>query len=286
MGSAVIHEEFNSANADITIQSCDNVRFCLHRKNLEVTTGGLPGKTSDMIDGVLYLPEPAKVLELLFLFTYPQRSPTHLHDLDCDSLLDISEAAEKYKVFFAISVSVSGLRSFTSTEPLKTLRHALKYDHLDLADEAAPNALFCNPTLVVTGLSDTYIVPWLLYQSLAYKKIFEKAESTLKAFQNTFTYCKVEQRGICVTCRTVIAAWIWQLKQLSTTEALLFELEKFEQYPNSNLELARDFCEGSCNTHRRCIYAAEISEHCKVGLQKSQKFSEYLLDHRVEDGSG
>jgi hypothetical protein len=54
-------------------------------------------------DAVIQLPEKSAILDLLFQFCYPERHP-ELNDLAFDILAELAEAAEKYKVFSAISI--------------------------------------------------------------------------------------------------------------------------------------------------------------------------------------
>ena len=52
---------------------------------------------------VVQLPEKSVILDLLFQFCYPERHP-ELKGLAFDVLAELAEAAEKYKVFSAISI--------------------------------------------------------------------------------------------------------------------------------------------------------------------------------------
>ena len=54
-------------------------------------------------DVVIQLPEKSVILDLLFQFCYPERHP-ELNDLAFDILAELAEAAEKYKMFSAISI--------------------------------------------------------------------------------------------------------------------------------------------------------------------------------------
>ena len=54
-------------------------------------------------DEVIQLPEKSVILDLLFQFCYPERHP-ELNDLAFDILAELARAAEKYKVFSAISI--------------------------------------------------------------------------------------------------------------------------------------------------------------------------------------
>ncbi|KAF9528300.1 hypothetical protein CPB83DRAFT_854807 [Crepidotus variabilis] len=69
----------------------------------------------------------------------------------------------------------------------------------------------------------------------------------------------------------------------SSPQTLLIELESFQQFPH---EVARNFCREQCKTAPRCVYAAEIVQLCKDGLEGIQKFSDYLPHRKIKDGSG
>ncbi|KAF9064555.1 hypothetical protein BDP27DRAFT_1333421, partial [Rhodocollybia butyracea] len=68
-------------DADVIIRSCDNVDFCLHKQNLHFS----------------------------FQFVYPQRHPS-LDRLECDGLIELAEAAEKYEVYGALTACHLTLR--------------------------------------------------------------------------------------------------------------------------------------------------------------------------------
>ncbi|KAF8877838.1 hypothetical protein CPB84DRAFT_355279 [Gymnopilus junonius] len=138
-----LHTDFslalvNSSNADITIQSSDNVLFRLHRQNLAVTTGAFPG--SEFVstpEEVVHLTEPAKVLEVVFQFVYPRRDMVMLEDIDFKTLLAIAEAMEKYEVFLGIKTCTEQLSKFLPSHPTEVIAHAVKHDLVQLIDEAA-----------------------------------------------------------------------------------------------------------------------------------------------------
>jgi hypothetical protein len=78
------------------------VLFRLHEVNLQVTSSGLlqhqPGIETDF----LTLTEPAEVLEILFEFLYPHYQ-TDLEKVEFGLLLSVAEAAEKYRIFYAMN---------------------------------------------------------------------------------------------------------------------------------------------------------------------------------------
>ncbi|KAF9525396.1 hypothetical protein CPB83DRAFT_772071, partial [Crepidotus variabilis] len=143
----------------------DNVQFYLHRKNLEVNAGAFPGAEFETKGEVVQLTEPARTLEIVFRFIYPRRYPD-LDGLDFEALLEIAEAVEKYEVFPAMFPTNSELRKFIQEHPIEVLLHALKHDHRNLANEAAPYLAFSNT--VFDKLPDHYLLHWVSWQSSAF----------------------------------------------------------------------------------------------------------------------
>ena len=97
----------NRGISDITIRSADGVLLFLHRKNLEAITKAFStpefaGKYQ-LDNNVIALPERSDTLQIVFSFIYPNRHP-NLRGLDCERLLEIQDAVEKYQVFPAMHV--------------------------------------------------------------------------------------------------------------------------------------------------------------------------------------
>lgn len=93
----------NNANADICFESNDNVRFAIHLKNLEATTGAFPPSDLPTYGEVVKLTESSKILDLLFQYIYPIQQPD-ISSLPFETLAGLAEAAEKYQVFPATFV--------------------------------------------------------------------------------------------------------------------------------------------------------------------------------------
>ncbi|KAF5316234.1 hypothetical protein D9619_006253 [Psilocybe cf. subviscida] len=136
-------KEVNFANSDITIESSDNVRFLLHRKNLETHTEAFPGSDfeSDKTNGeVVKLTEAAEILEVLFQFVYLRNQPV-LSALGVETLLVLAEAVQKYQVFSAKIGCEVQLRKYVESHSISILVHALKhygnYETVDLVNTCA-----------------------------------------------------------------------------------------------------------------------------------------------------
>lgn len=87
-------------------ESCDNVLFKVHQHNLTTHSEGFTppdGTTSTLSDEVVPLSESSIVLELLFKYMYPERTPD-LKKVDFSILAKLAEAVEKYQVFGAMDI--------------------------------------------------------------------------------------------------------------------------------------------------------------------------------------
>lgn len=94
----------NTSDSDVTIRSGDGVLLYLHRTNLEAISRALdaPEFLAPSDDNVVALPESSEILGTVFLFIYPNRHP-NLRDQDFETLLEISDAVQKYEIFAAMS---------------------------------------------------------------------------------------------------------------------------------------------------------------------------------------
>ncbi|KAH6896189.1 hypothetical protein BKA70DRAFT_1317319 [Coprinopsis sp. MPI-PUGE-AT-0042] len=142
---------FNDKDADIVFLSNDvpnPVRFHIHSKNLEVSTGAFPPVairgTQSMgdpvgltVDEPVQLSEPATVLEILFAFMYPRQHPD-LEDTPFKELSAIAEAVEKYQVFPALSICKVRMKMFLTDQPVHVGSWAARHGHTSILDEAAP----------------------------------------------------------------------------------------------------------------------------------------------------
>jgi len=90
-------------DADLVIQSSDGVRFHIHSKYLENTSGGFAPSEFPVKDEVITLPETAETLELMFQFVYPRRQPV-LASLSFGTLAALAEASEKYEIFPSMQI--------------------------------------------------------------------------------------------------------------------------------------------------------------------------------------
>ena len=110
--SRPFHESYHTAkylfavhfpDADLVFQSSDGVRFHIHSKYLENTSGGFAPSEFPVKDEVITLPESAETLELMFQFVYPRRQPV-LASLSFGTLGALAEASEKYEIYPAMQI--------------------------------------------------------------------------------------------------------------------------------------------------------------------------------------
>ncbi|KAF8886723.1 hypothetical protein BD779DRAFT_603632 [Infundibulicybe gibba] len=151
-------ELFRAPDADIVYRSSDGVRFRIHSKNLESTTGILrPGKLD--LQEEVELTEEAKILELLFQFIYPQRQPD-ISSLSFMTLALLAEAAEKYEVFPAMGLCKIHM-AMIKDHTVHILSFAIKHGYKDLVDEAAPLTIGKPLSEVASALPSHIILPWV-----------------------------------------------------------------------------------------------------------------------------
>jgi hypothetical protein len=88
----------------------------LHAKNLDIGSDGFPPFETNVPSGIrravlqpVALKEPANVLALLFSYLYPERI-RETFGIDFETLLALTEAAEKYQVHLAIRECKKQLR--------------------------------------------------------------------------------------------------------------------------------------------------------------------------------
>jgi hypothetical protein len=90
-------------NADITLQSSDNVLFRFHKRQLETHSGVFAASATSVKDDPIIFTEPSKVVELLLQLMSLQ-DPPDLQPLKFETLTLLAEAVEKYEVFHSQTI--------------------------------------------------------------------------------------------------------------------------------------------------------------------------------------
>ncbi|KAK0218155.1 hypothetical protein IW262DRAFT_1463601 [Armillaria fumosa] len=177
-------ERFNAVDSDITLASHDNVHFKVHRINLKMhsdifadaedISSSTPATTSEVVS----LTESASVLELLLQYMYRQ-PPPDLSEIEFSRVADLAEAAEKYRVYFAIdackrsmwyaapsSVKCSHLAGSSDAIPqhsFEVLTWAVKHKHSKIIDLAAQRTVSLPTDNICEAISPPILAPWLQY---------------------------------------------------------------------------------------------------------------------------
>ncbi|KAF9473677.1 hypothetical protein BDN70DRAFT_925049 [Pholiota conissans] len=164
-----LSEIFSATSADITFISSDNTVFKIHSTHLNSGSAGFANPQK--LDGSepAQLPEPAKVLEILFQFIEPPpeahgyRQPSVV-EIEQSLFFQVAEAAEKYVVYSAMSNCMTYMRQLTTTKPVEVLNHCTKHGYTDLADAAASQLLGVSlSTIAVNIHSPDVLRRWLVY---------------------------------------------------------------------------------------------------------------------------
>ncbi|KAF4616878.1 hypothetical protein D9613_008924 [Agrocybe pediades] len=218
---------FNDPDPDVTFRSVDGQLFHLQRKYLEANTGAFPGREFDTRGETTDLTESADILDLLFQFVYPKRDPD-IDNLNFETLLGLAEAAEKYEVFHAMTITRMQLKSFVSAHPMQIISHATRHDYPTLIEELIPHLARRSVVEVAQELPNRYIIPWLRYRS-ACDAIFEAAMEDALALPIAPPYSGTKSVGyfgrskkaeICSHCLLLVIRAIRELSALESVEEL------------------------------------------------------------------
>ncbi|KAF9565913.1 hypothetical protein CPC08DRAFT_704343 [Agrocybe pediades] len=221
---ATVHEQFNTANADVTIRSSDNVLFKLHRANLSVNTGAFPGTEMNTQGEEVQLTESAEILELVFQFIYPRRHPT-LQNLDFSKLLDVSEAVEKYEVFPALHTCEMRLQEHIQEHAHEILVHAIKHDYPSLMNRASVILALSPLVPMLEQLPTDCIIPWVKYKESWKNLVFTKTKQfitdmSMDMLCRSAQYSRSRTTTICERCRRCLRVWLSDLETHQTQEEL------------------------------------------------------------------
>ncbi|KAF9063338.1 hypothetical protein BDP27DRAFT_1368072 [Rhodocollybia butyracea] len=130
---------FNAEDANVYVRSSDNVLFGLHAVNIEVVTGGFPFDSSySTVPGVPDIPEPAALLEKLFVYFYPNSPEIEFADFPTfQDLLSFAESAARYHIRPATMIGKEFLRRYVLSHPREILAFAAKHSYYSLVKEVA-----------------------------------------------------------------------------------------------------------------------------------------------------
>ncbi|KAJ7921227.1 hypothetical protein B0H13DRAFT_2186148 [Mycena leptocephala] len=158
-----ISERFCAPDADMTVSSCDDVLFNLHRKNLEVHSAILANAgNAENDEEPIHLTESSNVLDLLFQFMYPQPQPD-LKLVEFATVAALAEAAEKYVVYSALGWCRERMSKSMSEHPLEVLLYSVRHGHVDLANKSAQQSMSCEFTKAMEVLPPDTFKTWILF---------------------------------------------------------------------------------------------------------------------------
>lgn len=96
-------------------KSSDGILFHLQRRYLETNAGAFTGPEIQTNGQLVNLTEAAETLAILFEFIPPRRYP-HLEKTSVKCLMSVGEAAEKYEVYAAMSITALRMESLFNSE--------------------------------------------------------------------------------------------------------------------------------------------------------------------------
>ncbi|KAH8829766.1 hypothetical protein DL96DRAFT_1590326 [Flagelloscypha sp. PMI_526] len=242
--SANVSPTFNSADADVTLMSCDGTLFKVHSQHLAWASGAFPPLPSSPNE-VIQLSEKSETLELLLNFVYPSKH-SHLHDITFETLEGLAEAAEKYQVFFAMNLCNYKMNDFASKHPAQVLAYACKHDYPHIVEVCSEYALKRSLSDIVIELPSYLVLPWVVYREQYVRAWVEScdkygAERTLsgqKPCENWTYFMYVllatasetivfphddffDKHNNCTCCAPVMQNWRYRLK-IAYTQAKPF----------------------------------------------------------------
>ncbi|THV00216.1 hypothetical protein K435DRAFT_657563, partial [Dendrothele bispora CBS 962.96] len=103
---------------------------------------------------------PSTICDLLFEYMY-NGPRTNLETISFERLIELTEAAEEYKVYSAIDCCKHALRKHVPTNPLEVMRIAAKYGYSDELMQAAPFAIDTSLPVMSSILPPSLHMAWV-----------------------------------------------------------------------------------------------------------------------------
>ncbi|KIL60520.1 hypothetical protein M378DRAFT_168008 [Amanita muscaria Koide BX008] len=155
--------KFNASDAEVTFQSCDGLCYRIHRKNLESAAAAF--SAAEFVirkEDIVPMLEHSEVLDILFVFMYPERQP-NLRKVSFRVLADLAEAAEKFQLYSAMYTCNTYMVLETERHPLDVLVYAAKHDYQDLLDKVAALVIGQPLDTVIDRMPPEIAVAWVRY---------------------------------------------------------------------------------------------------------------------------
>ncbi|TRM57750.1 hypothetical protein BD626DRAFT_513940 [Schizophyllum amplum] len=168
-----------------------NTTFHIERAKLERAADFVPPSTvtSSPTEPVT-LSENDDTLELLFRFVYCE---VHV-DLDAipfRSVAELAEAAEKYMVYSAMTVSYLYMKSHANENALEVFEFAAKHNHRDLLNIAAPYTIGSDLRFLEPKVSPSFVLPWVNFNN-KYQQIAQRCMYVLDVKRNVHRWDHIE----------------------------------------------------------------------------------------------
>ncbi|KAK0482056.1 hypothetical protein EDD18DRAFT_1201833 [Armillaria luteobubalina] len=165
MATTQTSDRFNASDSDITLKSCDDVLFRVHRVNLEMHSqvfADAGGSTIPKQQEVVPLTERAEVLELMLQYMYLQHQPD-LRNVKFEVLKDLAEAVEKYEIYSAMGVCAQKMKESIAEHPLDVLLYSVRHKHEDVINECAEASINMSTTDMLRSLPSDIFAAWIRY---------------------------------------------------------------------------------------------------------------------------
>jgi len=275
----MIHPLFKEQDGDLIVQSSDEILFILRQRQITDYAGDFPVQASRYVNGLpaVVLPEPARVLEIVLHFFYPDRRYPVLEDAAFKLVMSVAQAVEKYQVFAARTICVKRLRYFVREYPALITSYATKYNHPSLINEAAPHLLFSPLYETAEQLPSSDVLSWLRYVKATRDAMFTPAKRFIKncqhsAFCDSSVTAPLTNGIIRADCQNALLAWIAHLEEILSRSAYEEELE-------SHRNLFGMDCIGIGGT---CFWLNAVVHLCREGLKRASmiQYSTFLRRSR------
>jgi len=152
---------------------------------------------SDGISGdSVKLAESAKVLDLLLSIVYRlDGAKSNLRSAGFDMLKAVAEAAEKYFFDIASGICEMYMCESSAKHPMKVMKYAIKHDHVDAMDSAAPWLIGLPEDSVLDIFEQSkFLRAWAKYYSACSKylgAIYANQPSYITTKYHPFNFCSV-----------------------------------------------------------------------------------------------
>ncbi|KAJ8496792.1 hypothetical protein ONZ45_g12296 [Pleurotus djamor] len=121
-----------------------------------------PPSVSKLHSEQVQLSESSEVLNVLLQYMYRQ-PPPDLYELEFEVLEQVAEAADKYRVFFAIDACKRAMRDAIPSYSFQVLNWAVKHKHTQLIDEAAEYTIHMSSDNMKDALALSIQGAWITY---------------------------------------------------------------------------------------------------------------------------